>query len=155
MNSTVDIENIVNITKHSNNYKNTIYTDEEYNIVSNELISNIESLRTNEDVIKFQKNIQRKYKISLSKANLIYFYKSLNLDNNNLKNLITKKKSKSNSGVVVITILTSGSPEYIDDNGDKVVGKFSCKHNCAYCPNEKGHEGNNWVEQPEQPSFFP
>ncbi len=148
MNSTVDIENIVNITKHSNNYKNTIYTDEEYNIVSNELISNIESLRTNEDVIKFQKNIQRKYKISLSKANLIYFYKSLNLDNNNLKNLITKKKSKSNSGVVVITILTSGSPEYIDDNGDKVVGKFSCKHNCAYCPNEKGHEGNNWVEQP-------
>ena len=148
MNSTVDIENIVNITKHSNNYKNTIYTDEEYKIVSNELISNIESLRTNEDVIKFQKNIQRKYKISLSKANLIYFYKSLNLDNNNLKNLITKKKSKSNSGVVVITILTSGSPEYIDDNGDKVVGKFSCKHNCAYCPNEKGHEGNNWVEQP-------
>jgi alanine dehydrogenase len=93
MSSAVDIENIVNITKHSNNYKNTIYTDNEYKIVSNELISNIESLRTSEDVIKFQKNIQRKYKISLSKANLIYFYKSLNLDNNNLKNLITKKKS--------------------------------------------------------------
>ena len=76
MSSAVDIENIVNITKHSNNYKNTIYTDNEYKIVSNELISNIETLRTSEDVIKSQKNIQRKYKISLSKANLIYFYKS-------------------------------------------------------------------------------
>jgi ELP3 family radical SAM enzyme/protein acetyltransferase len=28
------------------------------------------------------------------------------------------------------------------------MGKFSCRHNCAYCPNEKGHEGNNWVDQP-------
>ena len=70
------------------------------------------------------------------------------MDNNRLKKLITKKKSKSNSGVVVITILTSGSPEYIDDDGKKVIGKFSCKHNCAYCPNEKGHKGNNWIDQP-------
>jgi ELP3 family radical SAM enzyme/protein acetyltransferase len=146
----IDIENIVEnkINKHSNDYKNTTYTDEEYNIVSKELIDNIDNIRSNNDVIKFQKDMQKKYKISLSKSNLIYFYKSLNLDNNNLKKLITKKKSKSNSGVVVITILTSGSPEYIDDEGNRVVGKFSCKHNCAYCPNEKGHEGNNWIDQP-------
>ena len=72
----------------------------------------------------------------------------LSKENNRLKKLITKKKSKSNSGVVVITILTSGSPEYIDDDGKKVIGKFSCKHNCAYCPNEKGHKGNNWIDQP-------
>ncbi len=146
----IDIENIVEnkVNKHSNDYKNTIYTDKEYNIVSKELIDNIDNIHNNNDVIKFQKDIQKKYKISLSKSNLIYFYNSLNLDNNRLKKLITKKKSKSNSGVVVITILTSGSPEYIDDDGKKVIGKFSCKHNCAYCPNEKGHKGNNWIDQP-------
>jgi len=146
----IDIENVVEnkINKHSNNYKNTIYTDEEYDIISKELISNINKIHNNNDVIIFLKHMQKKYKISLSKSNLIFFYKSLNLDNNNLKKLITKKKSKSNSGVVVITILTSGSPEYIDDDGNTIIGKFSCKHNCAYCPNEKGHEGNNWVDQP-------
>ena len=64
------------------------------------------------------------------------------------KKLITKKKSKSNSGVIVITILTSGNPEYIDNDGVKIKDKFSCRHNCAYCPNEKAHEGNNWVDQP-------
>ena len=96
----IDIENIVEnkktIIKHQNDYKNTIYTEEEYNIVSKELIDNIENIQNDKDVIKFQKDIQKKYKISLSKSNLIYFYKSLNLNNSNLKKLITKKKSKSN-----------------------------------------------------------
>ena len=37
----IDIENIVEnkVNKHSNDYKNTIYTDKEYNIVSKELLS--------------------------------------------------------------------------------------------------------------------
>ena len=111
-------------------------------------MKSIEHIKTNDDITKFQKHIQRTLKVSLSKSNLIYFYKSLNIDNLTIKNLITKKKNKSNSGVIVITILTSGTPEYLDDEGNKVIGKFSCRHNCAYCPNEKAHEGNNWVDQP-------
>ena len=110
--------------------------------------NNYLNFKTNNDIHKFQKYIQRNYKITLSKANLIIFYNYLNLNNLNLKNLITKKKNKSNSGVIVITILTSGTPEYTDNNGDKVIGKFSCVIDCAYCPNEKGHQGNNWVDQP-------
>jgi ELP3 family radical SAM enzyme/protein acetyltransferase len=98
--------------------------------------------------MRFQKHIQRTYKITLSKSNLIYFYNYLNINNLAFKKLITKKKSKSNSGVIVITLLTSGNPEYIDDNGVLIKDKFSCRHNCAYCPNEKAHEGNNWVDQP-------
>lgn len=148
----VDIENICGnnplSSKHSNNHKTRTYTNEEYNIVSFELNKNIENLKTAEDITKFQKHIQRSYKISLSKANFIYFYNSLDIDNLALKRLITKKKSKSNSGVIVVTVLTSGTPEYTDDDGNKVVGKFSCRHNCAYCPNEKAHEGNNWIDQP-------
>lgn len=148
----VDIENNcgnnLGTYHHSNNHKSRTYTNEEYNTISFELTKNIENLKTPYDITKFQKNIQRSYKISLSKANLIYFYNSLGIDNLALKKLITKKKSKSNSGVIVVTLLTSGTPEYIDDDGNKVVSKFSCRHNCAYCPNEKAHEGNNWVDQP-------
>lgn len=144
-----DVEGGVN-RSHNNNHKSRIFADKEYEIISRELKSNIEDgrLTTSQDIMKFQKHIQRTHKITLSKANLIYFYNSLNIDNLALKKLFTKKKSKSNSGVIVVTILTSGKPEYIDDDGNAVVGKFSCRHNCAYCPNEKGHEGNNWVDQP-------
>jgi len=145
----VDIENICgNNTRHSNNHKQRFYTDKEYAIVSAEMLQQIPYLKTPDDITKFQKYIQRAHKISLSKANLIYFYNILGINNLPFKKLITKKKSKSNSGVIVVTILTSGTPEYIDDDGNKVVGKFSCRHNCAYCPNEKAHEGNNWVDQP-------
>jgi len=30
----------------------------------------------------------------------------------------------------------------------RLLASFSCRHNCAYCPNEKAHDGNNWVDQP-------
>jgi ELP3 family radical SAM enzyme/protein acetyltransferase len=144
----MDIMDIENIARHNNNHKNRTYTDKEYKSISEEFLKNIDNIKTSADITKFQKHIQRTVKVSLSKSNLIYFYKALNIDNLTIKNLITKKKNKSNSGVIVITILTSGTPEYIDDEGNKVVGKFSCRHNCAYCPNEKAHAGNNWVDQP-------
>ena len=140
-----DIENII---KHDNNHKNKIFNEKEYEIISREFLDKINSIDSNEDIALFQKYIQKNFKITISKCNLMFFYNSLNIDNIKLKKLITKKKNKSNSGVIVVTILTSGSPEYIDDEGNKKIGKFSCKHDCAYCPNEKAHKGNNWVDQP-------
>ena len=139
-----DIENL----KHSNTHKDIIFNERDFNIIKDEFKSNIDNFNNPNDIIKFQKLIQKQYKITLSKANLIIFYNYFNLNNNNLKNLLTKKKNKSNSGVVVVTILTSGTPEYIDDNGNLITSKLSCKHDCAYCPNEKAHSGNNWVDQP-------
>ena len=47
-----------------------------------------------------------------------------------------KKKARSSSGVSVITVLTSPTPEYTDKDGNKVKQSFSCGKNCAYCPNE-------------------
>jgi len=142
-----DIENICSI-KHNNDHKKRDFNDRDINIISKELYENINNLKCDNDIMRFQKHIQRTYKITLSKSNLIYFYNYLNINNLAFKKLITKKKSKSNSGVIVITLLTSGNPEYIDDNGVLIKDKFSCRHNCAYCPNEKAHEGNNWVDQP-------
>lgn len=100
------------------------------------------------DVEKFRLNIQRKYKIVLSKPDLITIYNNLNIDDINLKNIITKKKQKSTSGVIVITVLTSGNPSYYEENGEIITSKFSCKHDCAYCPNEKAHIGNGFIDQP-------
>jgi len=49
------------------------------------------------------------------------------------------KKGKSSSGVLVITLFTSPYPSFLDvASGKRVQQTFSCKHDCHYCPNEKG-----------------
>jgi len=116
--------------------------------IAEEFKRDIERFKTTSDIDRFKKNIQKKYKYTISNAEFIKIYKHLNLDNQQLRNLITKKKCKSNSGVLVITLLTSAHPEYIDEEGNVKIARFSCKHDCAYCPNEPAHEGNNWVAQP-------
>jgi hypothetical protein len=56
--------------------------------------------------------------------------------------LLIKKSSKSESGVLVITVLTSPYPTYTvpsekEGGAPKVVTqRFSCQWNCYYCPNE-------------------
>ena len=141
-----DIEDI-----HSNNhkeYKENHIFNELMERIANEFENNIENFKTNNDIDKFKKDIQKKYKYTISNAEFIKIYKYLNLENQQLRNLITKKKCKSNSGVLVITVLTSAHPQYIDGDGEIKTARFSCKHDCAYCPNEPAHEGNNWVAQP-------
>ena len=143
---TIDIEDI-----HKNDHKeykeNGIFNSLMESI-ANEFENNIDNFQTIGDIDKFKKNIQKKYKYTISNSEFIKIYKYLNLDNQQLRNLITKKKCKSNSGVLVITILTSAHPKYIDEDGEVKTARFSCKHDCAYCPNEPAHEGNNWVAQP-------
>ena len=130
-----------------------IIDNDKWNQIIDEFNNSYNNFETRKDVIMFQKTLQRKYKVSVSNCDLIKIYNTLNLDNIKLKNLITKKKQKSNSGVLVITVLTSAHPDYVDEDGTVKIGKFSCKHDCAYCPNEKAHEGNNWVDQPRSYLF--
>ena len=148
----IDIEDIADIADiHCNNhkeYKENHIFNELMERIASEFENNIENFKTNNDIDKFKKNIQKKYKYTISNAEFIKIYKYLNLDNQQLRNLITKKKCKSNSGVLVITVLTSAHPQYIDEYGEVKTARFSCKHDCAYCPNEPAHEGNNWVAQP-------
>ena len=116
--------------------------------VAEEFKNAMDGFATVGDIDRFKKGIQKKYKYTVSNAEFIKIYKHLQLDNQQLRNLITKKKCKSNSGVLVITVLTSAHPVYIDEDGGVKQARFSCKHDCAYCPNEPAHEGNNWVAQP-------
>lgn len=150
MSELLDIEDI---NKSHRNNPFSIYTKEQWNILIEEVDKNKDIIKTKEELELFKKNIQNKYKIVVSHANLIKIYKHLNINDINFKNLITKKKSKSDSGVLVITLLTSAHPEYIDEDGKTKIAKFSCKHDCAYCPNEIAHEGNNWTDQPRSYLF--
>lgn len=142
-----DIEDIVEVHKEKEYKESSIFNGLLENITA-EFEENIENFKTSNDIDKFKKNIQKKYKYTISNAEFIKIYKNLNLENQQLRNLITKKKCKSNSGVLVITVLTSAHPQYIDEDGEVKTARFSCKHDCAYCPNEPAHEGNNWVAQP-------
>ena len=105
---TIDIEDI-----HKNDHKeykeNGIFNSLMKSI-ADEFENNIDNFHTIGDIDKFKKNIQKKYKYTISNSEFIKIYKYLNLDNQQLRNLITKKKCKSNSGVLVITILTSAHP---------------------------------------------
>jgi len=143
----IDIEDINNIHKKKD------YSETTWNNIIIEFEKNYNFFETKKDVIMFQKKLQKMYKVTISNCDLIKIYNYLELNNIKVKNLITKKKQKSNSGVLVITLLTSAHPEYIDEDGIVKIAKFSCKHDCAYCPNEKAHEGNNWVDQPRSYLF--
>ncbi len=53
-----------------------------------------------------------------------------------LETALKSSKERSNSGVLVFTLLMSDKPFKLDDEGNKKVQRFTCKHNCYYCPNE-------------------
>jgi histone acetyltransferase (RNA polymerase elongator complex component) len=56
-----------------------------------------------------------------------------------LQGLLKIKHGRDYSGILSVTIFTSPYPEYVDDESGEVQRQsFSCKWNCAYCPNEPG-----------------
>ena len=96
---------------------------------------------TEKDYIELYNNLRKIYKLSPSKPLIRHTYyqllnKKIISENKLFEDFSIKKKGKSSSGVSVITILTSPTPEYTNLNGEKVKQSFSCGHNCSYCPNE-------------------
>ena len=103
--------------------------------------------------INFIKKIKKDFKINCSKINLISAYNELGYDDFELKSKIIKKIEKSQSGIVSITVLTSGTPEYTNKEGIRIKGTFSCLHKCSFCPDEKPSADNGWVQQPKSYLF--
>jgi hypothetical protein len=80
--------------------------------------------------------LRKKLQIVPKKSQLLYVYNMMvgtkEIERSEgMAKLLQKKGSKSESGVLVITVLTSPYPKF----GNKVQ-RFSCKWNCYYCPNE-------------------
>ncbi len=103
--------------------------------------------------INFIKKIKKDFKINCSKINLISAYNELGYNDFELKSKIIKKIEKSQSGIVSITVLTSGTPEYTNKEGIRIKGTFSCLHKCSFCPDEKPSADNGWVQQPKSYLF--
>ena len=85
--------------------------------------------------------LRSKYKLCPNKPQLRKVYHQLLSENAIEKNdsfiqFSMKKKTRSHSGVTVITILTSPKPKYTNYKGEEVEQSFTCGENCAYCPNE-------------------
>lgn len=101
------------------------------------------------NIDKLKRVLQKKYHISPDNTNYMYTYRMLlkeNIIDRNLQfeEMFKGKTVRETSGVMVITVLTSPTP-----NGQD----FSCKFDCFYCPNEPAHEGNGWVKQPRSYIF--
>ena len=99
------------------------------------------NFKSNKDYLKQYDTLKKKYKLCPNKPTLNKLYTILLKGGEIEENLSfleysLKKKVRSDSGVSVITILTSARPKYEDDNGNIVEQDFSCSHDCAYCPNE-------------------
>jgi ELP3 family radical SAM enzyme/protein acetyltransferase len=90
--------------------------------------------------------LKRKYKCMANKRQMAQIYNKINQDkqhNNDdlFKRYFKVKETRSTSGVMVISVITSPYPEYLDENGVTKVQRFSCKHDCAYCPRELDDNG--------------
>ena len=126
---------------------------------SNALIYSLNSANTNELYKKFEIEFNKQVRISkitgIRKSILLNVlnnvYKSSDFDVNVriylpiLKLLLRKKPMRAISGITSITVITAPFPD---------GQKFSCKHNCYYCPNEPAHEGNNWQAQPRSYLYY-
>ena len=136
----MDIEDIISKPKE--------LTTEQLNLIRDELLK-----KEFDTIFNFIKDMNKKFKINCSKIDLIKIYNSLGYEDYDLKKKLIKKVQKSQSGIISVTVLTSGTPEYINSSGEVIKGTFSCLHNCSYCPNEKPSEDNGWVQQPRSYLF--
>ena len=140
-------------------------------------MNDIETIIQDKNIIRFAKDLfkcefnshkeyiknydiqKKKYKMCPNKPTLNKLYFKLLKDgeikeNKNFLNYSLKKKVRSSSGVSVITILTSPNPSYLDENGQTIIQEFSCRHDCAYCPNEPVIELSLKIERIDEDCKF-
>lgn len=70
-------------------------------------------------------------------------------DESYLRQVLKIKGGRSHSGIISVTVFTSPYPEYYDPiSGEYKKQSFSCKWNCAYCPNEPGQPRSYLTGEP-------
>ena len=103
----------------------------------NELISTANT--SDDDIDEISKKLKRKYQLQPSKKDIHNVYKKKFSNTKiipKMRRWMVKKQMRSNSGVLVVTIVLAPN-------------KFSCKYDCAYCPQETDMDGN-----PTQPRSY-
>ena len=133
-----DIENFKGVDHLYINKKfNKKPSVEEINFIT-ELVK--ENFKNKHQFTAKTKELQKKYHIKPRQSRLNLIYRTLLQDkrikeNLSLERMLISKKSRVNSGIQQISVLTS--PE-----------RFSCLHDCAYCPNFKGQPRSYIPDEP-------
>jgi len=134
----MEIEDIIPVKRYQ-------FIDSDVKLLVNELINTIglPSLKpTLEELESSVKTLSRKYKIHPAKNQMRSMYEKHFLHipiNSELKRYFIKRVMRSESGVIVVTIVTKP--------GENI--KFSCPEKCAYCPTE-----TNLDSIPTQPKSY-
>eukprot|EP01063_Lacrimia_lanifica_P015557 TRINITY_DN2226_c2_g1_i1.p1 TRINITY_DN2226_c2_g1~~TRINITY_DN2226_c2_g1_i1.p1 ORF type:complete len:690 (+),score=262.57 TRINITY_DN2226_c2_g1_i1:54-2123(+) len=105
--------------------------------------------KTESEYLKCLMPLRKKYKQCPKKFHLLYAYKRLKAAgvvpaDDNLSQVLVSKSAKSQSGVLVITVLTSPTPAV---PGGKPQN-FSCKWDCHYCPDQPGQPRSYLRDEP-------
>eukprot|EP00746_Dinoflagellata_sp_MGD_P165673 gnl/MRDRNA2_/MRDRNA2_95088_c0_seq1.p1 gnl/MRDRNA2_/MRDRNA2_95088_c0~~gnl/MRDRNA2_/MRDRNA2_95088_c0_seq1.p1 ORF type:complete len:748 (+),score=151.51 gnl/MRDRNA2_/MRDRNA2_95088_c0_seq1:73-2316(+) len=115
-----------------NMHKQVLQTPEEVEKMEAFVIALLDgrNFETEADYYKANRDTRREFHVQPSKPEIVKAYSRLRdagiIERNmSFERLSTKKNVRSNSGVVVITVVTA-------------PGTFSCPHDCHYCPNEPG-----------------
>uniref|UniRef100_A0A7S2RIL5 tRNA carboxymethyluridine synthase n=1 Tax=Mucochytrium quahogii TaxID=96639 RepID=A0A7S2RIL5_9STRA len=92
--------------------------------------------------------VLQRHKILVRKAVLLYAYQTFLAEGKLercllLEDMLITKKSKSASGILSITVLTSPYPTV-----DGKKQRFSCEWNCYYCPNQPGQPRSYLRDEP-------
>ncbi|KAL0583254.1 hypothetical protein ABG067_006862 [Albugo candida] len=104
--------------------------------------------QTPEQLEKASVKLRREFKCIPKKSQMRFVYNLLvqqkKLDGGmKMEKLLVKKAQKSQSGVLVITVLTSPYPTV-----NETKQRFSCQWNCYYCPNEPGQPRSYLHDEP-------
>lgn len=107
-----------------------------------------EEVKTKKEVNLFVQKMRKKYKCSLGNAWVLHTYREMLKEGivpeiSGIDKVFRSKASKSTSGVIVITVLTSPHPVT-----GKTIKPFSCKFDCHYCPNEPGQPRSYLMTEP-------
>ena len=140
----LDIEDFANVSISKSN----LYISQELNEPLKKLLIDLCSKEyDSENTLKQEMIIlRRKYRISPRKVQIFYMYenllsKQIIKENKLLRDNLKSKEMRGLSGVIVISVLTSPYPNFIDKQGKEKTQKFSCKHDCFYCPKEVDDSG--------------
>jgi len=138
-----DIESLVEYKK---TFENKYKIGEEDKIILKSIIEELVLINpiTEEYLSKYLRKIQKERKQVISRRKLLNYYRDLYTSNiisynHSLHDILIGKKTRSHSGVLVITVFTSPYP-----NGQK----FSCQWDCAYCPNEPDQPRSYLLKEP-------
>ena len=140
------MEDIEDIFKREKNKYNSFF--ENIDVKTVDFVKELTNInfKNNSDICEKIKELRKIYHINPSKVQMTFVYNTLLknklIQNNDLfKRFIKSKEMRGLSGVIVISVITSPYPEYIDENNKMVKQGFSCKHDCFYCPKEVDDNG--------------